>query len=171
MHWDTVIFHAELKALILGGSAVIGAATIDVDPGNCLVTVSGVKYTIVGVEDLHHLLDLVKQGIKPLTAYPSQYMDAVAYFLARLGLPRYMYRVVNADPRTTPFKAVNGGDVVRNIAYIHGIKQLVIARQLHKLARKTSYAIHAILRTSGYNADETLASRYNAPTPCRARLA
>ena len=169
MHWDSVIFHADLRTLIFGGSAVIGAAIIDVDPSNCLVTVSNVKYTIVGVEDLHHLLDLVEQGIKPITAYPSQHMDAVAYFLARLGLPRYTYRVVNADPRAVPLKAADPAGIVRNIAYIHGVKQLVIARRFHEHARKTSYAIHAILRASGYNADKDLANRYNAPT-CKAKL-
>ena len=169
MHWDSVIFHVEPRALIFGGFAVVGAATIEVDPGDCIVTVGNIKYTTVGVEDLHHLLDLVEQGIKPITAYPSQYMDAVAYFLARLGLMRYMYRVVNADPRSTPFKAMNADSIVRNIAYIHGIKELVIAKKLHKMVRKTSYAIHAILRASGYNADEALAARYNALT-CKAKL-
>ncbi|WP_054848991.1 hypothetical protein [Vulcanisaeta sp. JCM 14467] len=92
MHWDAVVFHAELKALILGGSAMIGAAIIDVDPGSCTVSVGNIKYTIIKADELTHLAGLAEQGIKPWTAYSSQYMDAVSYFLTRLGLPRYTYR-------------------------------------------------------------------------------
>ncbi|WP_243681760.1 hypothetical protein [Vulcanisaeta souniana] len=40
-----------------------------------------------------------------------------------------------------------------------------------RVGRKTSYTIHALLRASGYNADEGgLASRARLPMPCRLRL-
>ncbi len=53
-------------------------------------------------------------------------MNSTSYFLAKLGLPRYMYKVIAADPPwVVPFKAVGDLGLVRNIAYLHGILELV----------------------------------------------
>ena len=170
MHWDAVIFHADLRTLIFGGSAVVGATTIDADPAECVVSVSNVKYASVSVRDLNMLVDLYGQGVKPLTAYPANHMDAVAYFLARLGLPRYMYKVVNADPRAMPLKALSDEGVVRNIAYLHGLNAVIIANWKRLGKPKTSHVLHAVLKASGYNADPDYA-RYYPKAPCRVKLA
>ena len=169
MHWEALVFYAEPRELLFGGNAVVGI--VDVDIEDCVITVGGVKHVVIGVEDLRGLTDLTRQGFKPLTAYPSQYMALVAHLLARLGLPRYMYKVVNADPRTTPLRAVGDGDVVRNIAYLHGVLSIVARNWVGMGKPKASHAIHAMLRASGYNADENLAKRYRGPTPCRVKLA
>lgn len=99
-------------------------------------------------------------------------MNSTSYFLAKLGLPRYMYKVIAADPPwVVPFKAVGDLGLVRNIAYLHGILELVRGGWGGRVGRKTSYTIHALLRASGYNADEGgLASRARLPMPCRLRL-
>ena len=170
MHWEALVFYVEPRALILGGTAVIGTATIEVDSNNCSVSVGNIEYTVIGVEDLHHLAGLHVQGIKPLTAYPSKYMDAVDYFLSRMGLPKYMYKVVNADPRAIPLKAANPESVVRNIAYLHGLNRIIIANWKRLGKPKTSHVLHAILKASGYNADPDYA-RYYPKAPCRAKLA
>ncbi|WP_054854588.1 hypothetical protein [Vulcanisaeta distributa] len=70
------------------------------------------------------MIKAVNQGFKLHTAYPSMYMDSVMYFLGRLGIPRLSLRVVDADPRAMPFKAVTDADVVRNIAYLHVVKEI-----------------------------------------------
>ena len=170
MHWEALIFYAEPRELVLSGRAVVGAADVDVNVEGCVVTVANVRHTVISVDELTHLAELARQGFKARTAYPSQYLNSVAYFLARLGLARSMYKVVAADPWTTPLKAGTVEGLVRNIAYLHGVRDIAITRRLSLKAPKTLYAIHALLKASGYNADETLARRYNAPTPCRARL-
>ncbi len=159
VHWDALAFFIEPRSLIFGGSVVIGSLTVEVS--GCVVSVGGgVDHVRVVVD---HLRSAVGKGIPLHTAYPSEYMDVVMYFLTRLGgVPRTMVRYVNADPRFVPFRAFGDTDVVRNIGYLHGIKQLIINKQLHHHCGKTSYAIHALLRASGYNADEELARRYRA---------
>ena len=168
MHWDSVIFYAEPKDLIFGGSAIIGAAGVEVD--ECVVAIKDLKHTEMGVSELLRLADLVRQGVKPRTAYPPMFMDAVSYFLARLGLPRHVYKVVAADPRSTPFKAFNVEGIVRNIAYLHGILSIVAREWRSMNTPKPSYAIHAMLRASGYNADEEYARRHRGPIPCTIKL-
>ncbi len=166
MHWEALIFHIEPRDLIFGGYAIIGYATAEI--GECSVEVKGIEHAKAGVDAL---IEAVKQGVKLHTAYPSMYMDAVNYFLGRLGVPRHMLKYVNADPRAMPFRALDDAGVIRNIAYLHCVGQFVINRQLHQWARKTSHAIHGILLKSGYNADKALANRYRGPVPCRVRLA
>ncbi|BDR91815.1 hypothetical protein Vsou_09080 [Vulcanisaeta souniana JCM 11219] len=163
-----LVFHAEPRDLVFNRNAVIGAAEVWVDVGNCLVGVGGVDYVVVGVGVLSKLVDAAREGFRARTAYPPMLMNSTSYFLAKLGLPRYMYKVIAADPWVVPFKAVGDLGLVRNIAYLHGILELV--RGWGRVGRKTSYTIHALLRASGYNADEGLASRARLPMPCRLRL-
>ena len=170
MRWDAIAFYAEPRALILGGSAVVGAATIDVDPVECVVSVTNIEYVMVSVDDLTGLVDLYRRGVKPLTAYPAMYEEVVKHFLSRLSLPKYMYKVVNADPITMPFKAANPEGIVRNIAYLHGLNRIIIANWRKLGKPKTSHALHAILKASGYNADLDYA-RYYPKAPCKVRLA
>ena len=168
MHWDAVVFYVEPRDLVFGGSAIIGAAGVEVD--ECIVVIKDLKYTEMDVSGLPMLADLVRQGVKPRTAYPPMLMDAVSYFLARLGLPRHAYKVVAADPRSTPFRAVNAEGIVRNIAYLHGVLGIVAREWRSMDTPKPSYAIHAMLRASGYNADEEYARRHRGPIPCTVKL-
>ncbi|WP_054854559.1 hypothetical protein [Vulcanisaeta distributa] len=166
MHWEALAFFIEPRELILGDYAIIGYATAEI--GDCNVSIKSLEYVRAGVDAL---VKAVNQGIKLHTAYPSMYMDVVNYFLRRLGVPRYAYKVVNADPMATPFRAVTDADVVRNIAYLHGVLWIVARNWLRMGKPKTSHAIHGILLKSGYNADKALADRYRGPVPCKIKLA
>ena len=168
MHWNALIFYAEPRSLIFGGDAIIGVVEVKIN--ECTVTMSSIEYAKVHVSELAKLTWLSRQVIIE-TAYSPSRMVSVSYFLARIGLPRYTYRVVAADPETAPLKATSNLDILRNIAYLHGVKQIAITKQLHLLSRKTSYAVHKLLLESGYNADRSLADRYRGPIPCRVKLA
>ncbi|ADN49546.1 hypothetical protein [Vulcanisaeta distributa] len=168
MRWEALAFYIEPRELLFCGKAVVGVADVDMD--DCAIAVSSIKHAVISVEDLHGLTDLIRQGIKPLTAYPSHYMALVTHLLGRVGIPRYAFKVVNADPHITPFKAVGAEGIIRNIAYLHGVLNIV-ARNWVRMGRpKASYAIHAMLRASGYNADRDLANRYRGSIPCRVKL-
>ena len=163
-----LVFHVEPRDLVFSGWAIIGAAEAWVYAENCVVGVGSIDYVRVGVSMLSRLVDAAREGFRARTAYPPMLMNTVSHFLARLGLPRYMYKVIAADPWTMPFRAVGELGLVRNIAYLHGILELV--KGWARVGRKTSYSIHALLRASGYNADEGLASRARRAIPCRLRL-
>ncbi|WP_054854578.1 hypothetical protein [Vulcanisaeta distributa] len=121
MHWEALTFYIEPRELILGGYAIIGVVTAEIS--DCSVEVKGIEHAKAGVDAL---IKAVKQGFKLHTAYPSMYMDSVMYFLGRLGIPRLSLRVVDADPRAMPFRAFNDVDVVRNIAYLHVVKEIAL---------------------------------------------
>ena len=171
MHWDALIFYAEPRELILNGKALIGAASIDVDINDCVVKVNDIRYVEVSTNELTKLTNMTKLGIKARTAYPTHYLYPITYFLTRMGIPRNMYKVVVADPRTTPLKPYNNEELIRNIAYLHGVRDIVITKGLSRKSHKTLYVIHALLINSGYNADKDLAKKYKGPIPCRVKLA
>ncbi len=153
--------------MIFGGEAFIGM--VNIETNECEVTLSSIKYIEAGLSSLAGLTGLTKEGIKARTAYPPMYMDTVSYFLTRLGLPRHAYKVVAADPWTVPFKANNGEGIIRNIAYLHGVLELI--KDWARENPKTSYAVHRLLLNSDYGADEDLAARARHLRPCRLRLA
>ncbi|ADY01203.1 hypothetical protein VMUT_0995 [Vulcanisaeta moutnovskia 768-28] len=166
MHWEALTFYIEPRELIFGEVAIIGAVTVEI--GDCDVAVKDLKLVRASIKDL---AKAVGRDIALHTAYPSEYLDVATYFLGRYGIPRLSLRVVNADPREVPFRAFNDEGLLRNIAYLHGVKHVVLSNNIHLNSRKTSYTVHKILMESGYNADKNLAKRHRGSLPCRVRLA
>ncbi|WP_243681756.1 hypothetical protein [Vulcanisaeta souniana] len=66
-----LVFHAEPRDLVFNRNAVIGAAEVWVDVGNCLVGgVGGVDYVVVGGVGgvLSKLVDAAREGFRARTA-------------------------------------------------------------------------------------------------------
>ncbi|WP_243676474.1 hypothetical protein [Vulcanisaeta distributa] len=61
--------------------------------------------------------------------------------------------------------------MVRNIAYLHVVKEIALRGRLHMGTRRTAYTVHRLLMESGYNADKEMAKRHRGPVPCKVRLA
>jgi len=172
VHWDVIVLYPrDIKSFYLVGleaKVLLGLVglSVDVVDGGFVVSVKPVEWGYSRLSTLREFLSeenfkVVRTHV--LTAFPAGLGHSLFFILNRLGFDRRWFKMVNADPTVVPLKASNDFEVLRNIAYLHGVRRLVIARLKGRLGLKRSTltpTVHAILMISGYNHNKHLIQQH-----------
>jgi len=172
VHWDVIVLYPrDVKSFYLVGLEAkvplgLVGLSVDVVDGGFVVSVKPVEWSYSRLSVVREFLteeNSVAVRTHVLTAFPAGLGHSLFFILRRLGFDRRWFKMVNADPTVVPLKASNDFEVLRNIAYLHGVRRLVIARLKGRLGLRRSTltpTVHAILAKSNYNHNKHLIQQH-----------